>query len=152
MPSPYLPPTTPLTASRNPPRTLPRTPQEARHFDNGRGIITGDKEEPLYGRTFLPKKFKIAVTVPGDNSVDIYINDIGLVVILEADGRTLKGYNVLVGGGMGRTNNKESTFARVRRAPALRLQRPPRYRSGGGSRCYQIQQRYAHCIFQTSTA
>jgi sulfite reductase (ferredoxin) len=89
--------------------------QEARHYDNGRGIITGSKEEPLYGRTFLPKKFKIAVTAPGDNSVDIYINDIGLVVILEADGRTLKGYNVLVGGGMGRSNNKESTFARVSR-------------------------------------
>eukprot|EP00292_Cryptomonas_paramecium_P004146 CAMPEP_0113711836 /NCGR_PEP_ID=MMETSP0038_2-20120614/31010_1 /TAXON_ID=2898 /ORGANISM="Cryptomonas paramecium" /LENGTH=684 /DNA_ID=CAMNT_0000638201 /DNA_START=65 /DNA_END=2119 /DNA_ORIENTATION=+ /assembly_acc=CAM_ASM_000170 len=86
---------------------------EARDYDNGQGIITGDKTEPLYGRTYLPKKFKVAVTVPGDNSVDIYINDIGLVVILEDDGKTLKGYNVLVGGGMGRANNKDSTFARV---------------------------------------
>ena len=45
--------------------------------DNGNGIITGDPDEPLYGRTYLPRKFKIAVTVPGDNSMDIYINDIG---------------------------------------------------------------------------
>jgi sulfite reductase (ferredoxin) len=105
--------TTPIPGRAQSIEELEKQLEDARHYDNGRGIITGDKEEPLYGRTFLPKKFKIAVTVPGDNSVDIYIQDIGLVVILEADGRTLKGYNVVVGGGMGRTNNKESTFARA---------------------------------------
>ena len=42
--------------------------------------------EPLYGSTYLPKKFKIAFTVPGDNSIDLYINDIGCVVIMEPDG------------------------------------------------------------------
>jgi len=81
--------------------------------DNGNGIITGDPDEPLYGRTYLPRKFKIAVTVPGDNSMDVYIHDISLVVIMAEDGKTLMGYNVMVGGGMGRTHNKESTFARV---------------------------------------
>ena len=45
--------------------------------DRGNGIITGHPVEPLYGRTYLPKKFKIAFTVPGDNGVDLYINDIG---------------------------------------------------------------------------
>merc|ERR1719231_777539 len=86
---------------------------EVRAYDNGRGIITGHPVEPLYGRTYLPKKFKIAFTVPGDNSVDLYINDIGCVVIMEADGETLKGFNIVVGGGMGRTHRKEETFARA---------------------------------------
>jgi sulfite reductase (ferredoxin) len=80
--------------------------------DNGKGIITSDKIEPLYGNRYLPKKFKVAVTVPGDNSLDIYTNDIGLVVIVDEKGN-LEGFNVMVGGGMGRTHMKESTFARV---------------------------------------
>ena len=50
--------------------------------DAGTGIITGDPEEPLYGRTYLPRKFKIGVTVPGDNSIDAYIHDITVVVIM----------------------------------------------------------------------
>ena len=86
---------------------------EVRDFDNGRGIITGHPIEPLYGRTYLPKKFKIAFTVPGDNSVDLYINDIGCVVIMEPNGKDLKGFNIVVGGGMGRTHRKEATFARA---------------------------------------
>lgn len=80
--------------------------------DNGHGIITTDPVEPLYGQRYLPRKFKMAVTVPGDNSLDIYTNDIGLVVIVSEAGDLL-GFNVMVGGGMGRTHNKESTFARV---------------------------------------
>jgi len=86
---------------------------EVRAHDSGNGIITGHPVEPLYGRTYLPKKFKIAFTVPGDNSLDIYINDIGCVVIMEEDGKTLKGFNIMVGGGLGRTHKKETTFARA---------------------------------------
>jgi sulfite reductase (ferredoxin) len=86
---------------------------KVRAHDNGNGIITGHPVEPLYGRTYLPKKFKIAFTVPGDNGVDLYINDIGCVVIMEPDGKTLKGFNIVVGGGMGRTHRKEATFARA---------------------------------------
>ena len=86
---------------------------EVRKFDNGRGIITGHHVEPIYGQTYLPKKFKIAFTVPGDNSVDLYINDIGCVVIMEPNGVDLAGFNVIVGGGMGRTHRKEATFARA---------------------------------------
>ena len=52
------------------------------------------------------------MTVPGDNSLDIYTNDIGCVVITDENGE-LEGFNVMVGGGMGRTHNKESTFARA---------------------------------------
>merc|ERR1719327_2465624 len=86
---------------------------EVRKEDRGNGIITGHPVEPLYGRTYLPKKFKIAITVPGDNSVDLYINDIGCVVVMEPDGQELKGFNIVVGGGMGRTHRKEATFARA---------------------------------------
>eukprot|EP00466_Bigelowiella_natans_P009902 jgi/Bigna1/81799/fgenesh1_pg.84_\ len=52
-------------------------------YDNGLGVMTGHKDEPLYGKTYLPRKFKIAVTVEGDNSLDLYINDVGLVVLME---------------------------------------------------------------------
>ena len=75
-------------------------------------VFSGDAKEPLYGTTYLPRKFKCAVTVPGDNSVDLLTNDIGLVVFTAANGE-IKGCNVYVGGGMGRTHNNEQTFART---------------------------------------
>jgi len=80
--------------------------------DNGNGIILPDSTEPLYGDRYLPRKFKIGVTVPGDNSLDIYTNDVGVIVIVN-DKDELEGFNVMVGGGMGRTHNKETTFARA---------------------------------------
>jgi len=80
--------------------------------DTGRGIILDHPKEPLYGDRYLPRKFKIGVTVPGDNSLDIYTNDVGVVVIMN-DKNELEGFNVMVGGGMGRTHNKETTFARA---------------------------------------
>jgi sulfite reductase (ferredoxin) len=81
--------------------------------DSGRGIILSDSVEPIYGTQYLPRKFKIGVTVPGDNSLDIYTNDIGVVVICDEKTGELQGFNVMVGGGMGRTHNKEDTFARA---------------------------------------
>jgi len=83
--------------------------------DTGRGVILSDPIEPLYGIRYLPKKFKIAITVPEDNSLDIYTNDIGLVTIVdkESGNNELLGFNVIVGGGMGRTHNKDATFART---------------------------------------
>jgi len=81
--------------------------------DNGRGIIIPDAVEPIYGTQYLPRKFKIGVTVPGDNSLDIYTNDIGCVVVCDETTGELQGFNVMVGGGMGRTHNKEDTFARA---------------------------------------
>ncbi|TRT75160.1 MAG: sulfite reductase, ferredoxin dependent [Microcystis sp. M_OC_Ca_00000000_S217Cul] len=76
------------------------------------GINKNDLIEPIYGQHYMPRKFKIGVTVPGDNSIDIYTNDIGLVVITDANGQ-LQGFNVLAGGGLGRTHNKEETFPRM---------------------------------------
>jgi sulfite reductase (ferredoxin) len=80
--------------------------------DTGRGVVTKDSVEPIYGDRYLPRKFKIGVTVPGDNSIDIYTNDIGVVVVTDDKG-VLQGFNIMVGGGMGRTHNKENTFPRV---------------------------------------
>ena len=78
----------------------------------GKELFSGDKKEPLYGQTYMPRKFKCAVTVPGDNSVDLLTNDIGLVAFTNKKGE-LEGCNVYVGGGMGRTHNLEATFART---------------------------------------
>jgi sulfite reductase (ferredoxin) len=85
---------------------------EVMTYDSGRGIILDHPIEPIYGDRYLPRKFKIGVTVPGDNSLDIYTNDIGCTVITDDKGE-LEGFNVMVGGGMGRTHNKDTTFARA---------------------------------------
>jgi sulfite reductase (ferredoxin) len=77
-----------------------------------RGTVFTDSVEPIYGTYYMPRKFKVAVTVPGDNSIDAYTQDVTLVVITDNQGE-LQGFNILAGGGMGRTHNKEETFARV---------------------------------------
>ncbi len=94
-------------------RIKPQAPVKAvRSRQQEGGVFSGDANEPLYGTTFLPRKFKVAVTAPGDNSVDLLTQDIGLVAFTDASG-SLRGCNVYVGGGMGRTHNKEETFART---------------------------------------
>jgi len=79
---------------------------------NGNGTIVHDNEEPIYGTYYMPRKFKICVTVPGDNSVDLFSQDVCLVVITDSNG-DLEGFNVYAGGGLGRTHNKEETFPRI---------------------------------------
>lgn len=79
---------------------------------NTNGTIFPDSVEPIYGTHYLPRKFKISLTVPGDNSVDIYTQDLSLVVITNPSGE-LEGFDVFAGGGQGRTHNKEDTFARL---------------------------------------
>jgi sulfite reductase (ferredoxin) len=64
--------------------------------------------EPIYGQHYLPRKFKIGIAVPDDNCIDVYTHDVGLLAI--ADGDTITGYNVLVGGGMGVTPSAKKTF------------------------------------------
>lgn len=73
---------------------------------------TAPVDEPIYGAAYLPRKFKIAVTVPGDNSVDLYTNDIGVVALVDGAG-TLQGYNLTVGGGLGSTHGKHATYPRL---------------------------------------
>ena len=85
--------------------------KEARR-KNGNGTIFHETEEPIYGTQYMPRKFKISVTVPGDNSVDIYTQDLSLVVICDEQNK-LTGFNILAGGGLGRTHNKEETYPRI---------------------------------------
>lgn len=65
--------------------------------------------EPQYRDAYLPRKFKIGIAIPGDNSVDIYNQDIGLLAIIEGD--QLRGVNLFVGGGMGMTHKRSNTYA-----------------------------------------
>ena len=70
--------------------------------------------EPLYGETYLPRKFKISIAVPPHNDTDVYAHDIGLIAIKGEDGK-LKGFNVLAGGGMGATHNMKKTYPQLGR-------------------------------------
>ncbi len=74
-------------------------------------LTGGDDVEPIYGKHYMPRKFKIAIGFPCDNCVDIYANDVGLLAITESD--ELVGYNVIVGGGMGVTPAAKKTFPAV---------------------------------------
>ncbi|CAG8603867.1 8832_t:CDS:1, partial [Acaulospora morrowiae] len=69
--------------------------------------------EPLYGPTYLPRKFKIAIAVPPNNDVDVYAHDLGFIAIAEKGKDKLLGYNVTVGGGMGMTHNNKKTYPRL---------------------------------------
>jgi len=67
--------------------------------------------DPLYGKTYLPRKFKISFVTPPSNDMDVFTNDLGYIAI--TDGDNLLGYNVAIGGGMGRSHNQEATFPRL---------------------------------------
>jgi len=67
--------------------------------------------DPLYGKTYLPRKFKIAFAIPPLNDVDVFTNDLGFVVITA--GEELAGYNVLAGGGLGMSHGNTQTYPRL---------------------------------------
>ncbi|MEP6880703.1 MAG: NADPH-dependent assimilatory sulfite reductase hemoprotein subunit, partial [Dokdonella sp.] len=72
-------------------------------------IAGGETEsEPMYGETYLPRKFKIAFAVPPHNDVDVFAHDLGCIAVLE-DGQ-LAGFNISLGGGMGATHNDAETY------------------------------------------
>lgn len=75
------------------------------------GGSNGHTIEPIYGPTYLPRKFKTGIGLPGDNSADIYSQDLGLLAICE--NWNIIGYNVLVGGGFGTTPSAKKTFAAI---------------------------------------
>ncbi|MCC3155688.1 NADPH-dependent assimilatory sulfite reductase hemoprotein subunit [Hymenobacter sp. 15J16-1T3B] len=93
------------------------TPQTTAYWElwlNGEQHLTtepAEDAEPIYGKTYLPRKFKIALAVPPYNDTDIFANDIGLVAI-EENG-ALAGFNVAVGGGMGMTFGMPDTYPRL---------------------------------------
>ncbi|OXM87104.1 assimilatory sulfite reductase (NADPH) hemoprotein subunit [Paenibacillus rigui] len=69
------------------------------------------EQEPIYGKVYLPRKFKIGMAVPPSNDVDVFSQDLGFIAIIE-EGR-LKGFNVTVGGGMGMTHGDPLTYPQV---------------------------------------
>jgi sulfite reductase beta subunit-like hemoprotein len=78
---------------------------------DGQRLMSTENEEPFYGTTYLPRKFKVGVTVQGDNQIDVFSYDTGLIGIVEGD--QLVGYNVVAGGGMGMSHGRENTFAQI---------------------------------------
>ncbi len=72
---------------------------------------SGEESEPIYGESYLPRKFKIAFAVPPTNDADVFANDLGFIAIVENG--ELAGYNVTVGGGMGATHGDPETYPRL---------------------------------------
>ncbi|WP_411814737.1 NADPH-dependent assimilatory sulfite reductase hemoprotein subunit [Mammaliicoccus sciuri] len=82
-------------------------------LDDEKIIDTKEEVEPMYGKTYLPRKFKIGIAVPPSNDIDVYSQDIGLIAVIEDD--QLVGFNVTVGGGMGMTHGDTKTYPQVGR-------------------------------------
>ena len=89
---------------------LPSSTSYGQIWINGDKYEYSDKEkkEPIYGKLYLPRKFKIGITIPEDNSVDVLTNDIAIFLIFKKN--QLLGYNIAIGGGLGMTHNKPETF------------------------------------------
>ena len=79
---------------------------------DGEQVAGGEQDhEPIYGKTYLPRKFKTAFAIPPSNDVDIFTHDLGFIAIVD-DGK-LAGFNVTVGGGLGMDHGKVQTFPRL---------------------------------------
>ena len=76
-------------------------------------LISSSKKEiePIYGRQYLPRKFKIGIAIPPYNDVDVFSQDLGFIAI-EEEGKLI-GYNIVVGGGMGSTFGVHETYPRL---------------------------------------
>ena len=100
-------------------RLLPRTRAYHEIWVDGEAVASDGAEavdpaadaDPIYGERYLPRKFKTAFSLPHDNCTDVLSNDLGFLAI--ADGARLEGFNILVGGGLGRTHGKEDTYPRL---------------------------------------
>jgi sulfite reductase (NADPH) hemoprotein beta-component len=93
---------------------LPATPAYREIWLDGERIVGGEEEvvEPIYGKTYLPRKFKVVIAVPPSNDVDVFAHDLGYIAILDENG-DVQGYNVTVGGGMGMTHGQPATYPRT---------------------------------------
>lgn len=92
----------------------PRTPAYHQIWIEGQEIKPEARQtfnDPLYGKNYLPRKFKAAFVIPPVNDVDIYANDVGFVVI--APEGKIEGYNLLAGGGLGMSHGNAQTFPRL---------------------------------------
>ncbi len=78
---------------------------------NGRTRLRRSTPDPLYGERYLPRKFKIGLAIPEDNTIDVLTNDLAIVPLYE--GERLAGYDFLLGGGHGMTHNNPKTYPRL---------------------------------------
>jgi sulfite reductase (NADPH) hemoprotein beta-component len=104
---------------------LPKTRAYHEIWLDGEKLVGEAEPEPIYGKTFLPRKFKAGIAVPPTNDIDVFSQDLGFVAIVEPatrgvepagrgiDGGTLVGFNLLVGGGMGATHGDAKTYPRL---------------------------------------
>ncbi len=90
---------------------LPKTRAYHEIWLDGEKLEGTPEVEPLYGKSFLPRKFKTAIAVPPSNDVDVLAHDLGFIAIVE-QGR-LVGFNLTVGGGLGATHGDPKTFPRL---------------------------------------
>lgn len=78
---------------------------------DGEKLVGEEEYEPLYGPTYLPRKFKIGLAIPPLNDADVFAQDLGLIAIVEQG--ELLGFNVAIGGGMGASHGDPSTYPRL---------------------------------------
>lgn len=91
---------------------LPKTQSYYEIWIDGEKIYERSQEaDPLYQDRYLPRKFKIAIAIPPSNDVDVFANDLGLIAIIENN--ELKGFNIVVGGGMATTHGNPDTYSRL---------------------------------------
>jgi sulfite reductase (NADPH) hemoprotein beta-component len=95
---------------------LPRTGAWREIFIDGAAITPPDagaepEAEPIYGLTYLPRKFKMTVAVPPSNDVDVFAHDLSFVAIIQQD--QITGYTIIVGGGMGASHGEPETYPRI---------------------------------------
>lgn len=91
---------------------LHRTHAYQEIFYEAERIKSDEPEEPFFGATYMPRKFKIGFAIPPSNDIDVYAQDLGLIAIAGDDGK-LAGFNVAIGGGMGRTDQAPKTYPRL---------------------------------------
>ena len=90
---------------------IPKTRAYHEIWLDGEKYESSEPQEPVYGATYLPRKFKYGFAIPPFNDIDVFTQDVGFVAI--ASGEELLGFNLIVGGGMGRTDRAPTTFPRL---------------------------------------
>ena len=90
---------------------IPRTRAYHEIWYGSERVASSEAEEPFYGRTYMPRKFKIGFVIPPSNDIDVYAQDLGYIAVAE-NGRLI-GFNVAIGGGMGRTDQAPETYPRL---------------------------------------
>jgi sulfite reductase (NADPH) hemoprotein beta-component len=98
-------------ATRASQHAIPKTRAYHEIWYGDERVASSDPEEPFYGATYMPRKFKIGFVLPPSNDIDVYAQDLGFIAI-EQDGR-LAGFDVAIGGGMGRTDSAPHTYPRL---------------------------------------